>query len=242
MSTLHLLVCPHDTANNPDRWYRLAQYLSQKLEAHITFDISLDFADFHANLNQADIVYANPSDTLMLIEQHGFAALLHPANVYDEAVIVASNEVANPSIESLNGQTVASVECILATKIGLHYLASHGIKPAAIQNYESWTAVISGIWRGESQYGFIYKDTYDELSEQGKSMVSVFATTNEQVAFHNIVVGRNALALKDALTQTMAAMPTDEKGQEVLAELHFEQWVPTTQEQLDAIKRIQETY
>ncbi len=242
MSTLYLLVCPHDTANNPDRWYRLAQYLSQHLDIHINFEISLDFADFHANLPKADIAYANPTDTLTLVQQHGFAAILHPANVYDEAVIVANHDITAPTLESLQGQPVASVESILATKIALRYLASQGVQPASIQNYESWTAVIGAIWRGEVHYGFVYKDTYDELSEQGKGMVNVFAATSEQIAFHNIVVGRNALPHKEALTQTLLAMPTEATGKEVLAELHVEQWLPTNQEALDEIQRITETY
>lgn len=241
MSNLKMMVCPHDTASNPDRWFMVVQYLAQHLGEHLELEISLDFADFHTSLNQADIVYANPTDSLMLIEQKNFVALARPSNVYDEVVFVANTDVASPSLESLTGVQLASVESLQPTRLALHILREKGIQPAGIENHESWTGVISALWRGEAQYGLVYKDTYDELSEQGKGMVQAFEVSNERVAFHNVLVGNRGLEKQDTIQTMLLTMHTDEKGKEVLQELHMEQWLPTTQDELATMKRIMES-
>jgi ABC-type phosphate/phosphonate transport system substrate-binding protein len=241
MDTLHLMVCPHDTANNPDRWYRFTQYLSRHLGTPIHFDVALDFADFHTNLNQADIVYANPSDTLLLIEQHNFVPLVRPANLYDEVVFVANNDVANPTLESLHNAPVASVTSMLATRIGLRFLKNHGIEPAEILDHDSWLSVIGSLWRQETSYGIVYKDTYDELSEQGKGMVNAFASSNEGVAFHSIVIGRNAQTREDDLRRMFLSMGNDEQGKELLHDLRITEWISSTQAEIQTIKQILST-
>jgi ABC-type phosphate/phosphonate transport system substrate-binding protein len=239
--TYTLMVCPHDTASNPERWYLFVQHLAQKLDTHLQFDISLDFADFHENLSRADIVYANPSDTLKLVEA-GMTAIARPANLHDEVVFVANPEIANPTLEMLQGETLASVAALQPTKLAMHLLKDRGIAPAGIQDFESWTSVISAIWRNEAKFGLLYKDTYDTLSEQGKSMVQPFFTTDEQVNFHTVLVGNNAAAQQDAIAQVLHSMHTDDHGKEVLQELHVTQWLPVTQEDVDKIRHIMEVY
>jgi hypothetical protein len=239
--TFELMVCPHDTATNPDRWYRFIQYLGQKLESHLQFEIALDFTDFRENIGKADIVYANPSDTLRLIDD-GLEAIARPSNLHDEVVFLASTEIANPTLEALAGQTLLSVEKLQPTKLAMHILQERGITPAGIQDCESWTSVISTIWRGEAQYGLIYKDTYTELSDQGKSMVNAFFTSDEKVNFHNLLVGRNAAPQKDAFTQIVLGMHSDDAGKEVLQELNVAQWLPTTPADIDRIRKIMGSY
>ncbi len=241
MDAYTLMVCPHDTASNPDRWYLFMQYLVQKIGTHLNFEIALDFADFHENLSKADIVYASPADSLKLIDS-GFAAVAHPSNLHDEVLFVASPEVAGPTVESLNGAQIASVESLQPTKLGLHILKGKGIAPAGITNMDSWTSVVSSIWRNEAQFGFLYKDTYDELSTQGKEMVQVFYTSDEKIAFHNLLVGNNASAQKDTIATVLMAMHSDDQGKEVLKELRTEQWVATTAEQLDKMRHLMTSY
>ncbi len=237
-STLSLLICPHDTATNPIRWQLLGQYLSQKLDRGIQFEIMLDFADFHQHMQAADIIYANPLDSLKLIHEQQFVSLVRPAEVYDEAVLVANQDIANPTLAMLQDQRIASVQSMLPTNIAQHMLAKEQITPAEIVNCDSWTRVISSVWRNEVSFGIIYKDTYDELSVQGKGMVQAFATSQEQVAFHSILVGNKALAHQEAIKQTLLSMPDDARGKELLQELKFARWVETTQTEIAAMQHI----
>lgn len=232
-----MMVCPHDTASNPDRWFRVAQYLGQHLDVHFNLEISLDFADFRATMGKADLVYANATDTLKLVDQQ-YAAIARPSTLFDEVVFVSSTEVASPSLSGMAGETIASVKALMPTCLALHILKEKGIQPAGIANHESWTGVISAIWRGEAQYGLVYKDTYDELSEQGKGMVKVIEISQERLAFHNLLVGNQGLAKQAALQDVFLSMHHDENGREILQDLGIAQWVPTTSEELAAMKRI----
>jgi ABC-type phosphate/phosphonate transport system substrate-binding protein len=242
MTTHTFLVCPHDLATNPIRWQMFAQYMTKKLNTSIRFEITLDFVDFHEHMETADIVYANPLDTLRLVGRHGFVAIAHPAHVYDEAVIVANPESASFTIESIHGQPIASVRSMLPTKIALHMLDKHSIKPAGVVNRESWNAVISAVWRNDVPFGIVYKDTYENLSEQGKRMVQVIATSDERIAFHSIVVGHTALAIKEHIQSLLFAMHTEMKCKDILAELCFDQWIATKQEELDQMQQVVERY
>jgi hypothetical protein len=239
---LTFLVCPHDTATNPLRWQLLGQYLSQKLDLHIHFEIMLDFADFRDHMTSADLVYANPIDSLQLMQQHGFVAVARPANIYDEAVFVANPEIRAPTLESLNGQPVSSVRSMLPTKIALSMLERQAITPAEVVDHDSWTSVIASIWRNDTPFGIVYKDTYDELSDQGKEMVQLIATSDEQVAFHSMLIGNEGLAYQEQFVQTLTHMDTDDKGIDILHELHFAQWVATTQANLDQMRQVIERF
>lgn len=242
MSQFIMKVCPHDTASNPERWFLVVQYLAQKLDTHIQFDMSLDFTDFHESLSTADIVYANPTDSIDLMERQGFVAVARPDNSYDEVVFVAANDVDSPSLQSFHGVQVATVPALLPTKIAIHILKAQGIEPAGLVDCDSWTGVIGALWRNELQFGLVYKDTYDELSEQGRGMINAFETSNERIAFHNFMVGGNALPHKSDIERVLLEMHTDEKGKEVLRELSFDQWVPTSPDDLAKIKHIMASY
>jgi ABC-type phosphate/phosphonate transport system substrate-binding protein len=66
----------------------------------------------------------------------------------------------------------------------------------------------------------------------------VFATSQEHVAFHSILVGNNALAHQEAIKQTLLSMPDDERGKELLQELKFARWVEPTETEIAAMQRI----
>jgi ABC-type phosphate/phosphonate transport system substrate-binding protein len=238
MSKVIFMVCPHDTAKEPDRWYRLEQYLVKATGVEIQFELSLDFEDFHANLDKADIVYANPTDTLSLITKRGFTPLVRPVNGFDEAVLAANTDIANPTIEALQGAELATVKGLIPTNIALHMLAEKGIVPATVHHKESWQSVISSIWGGEVSYGIIYKDTYDHLSDQGKGMVNVFVTSDEKKAFHSINISPALAAQQQVFADKLLAMHTDEAGGEVLQELALGQWVPVTQSEIEQMQQL----
>lgn len=243
MTRCTFMVCPHDTASGPERWYRLAQYLTQHLDLEVHFEVSLDFEDFHAQLHTADIVYANPTDTFRLMTQHGFTPLVKPEGLYDELVFVANTDVPNPTLAALHGEQIATVRSLLPSNIALFLLKKQSIEPAELLNRESWLSVIRSVWQGETTYGIVYKDTYDSLSDQGKQMVNVFATSNERVAFHTIVVGRKATEECRNLAQVLLEMHTNDTGREVLQELaRFPHWSPITPAEMDLMKHIIEEY
>ncbi|NJP06492.1 MAG: phosphate/phosphite/phosphonate ABC transporter substrate-binding protein [Chloroflexaceae bacterium] len=246
MTTLRLMVCPHDTANDPDRWYTFAQYLSQQLHKQIDisvfFEISLDFQDFHEHMQSADIVYANPADTITLIDQQGGFALVRPDGHYDEVVFIANHAVDAPTLKSLQHVSIASVANLVPTKIALHMLAERSIEPQEVTHYDSWLSVIGAVWRDEVRFGLVYKDTYDELSEQGKQMTQAFLVSQEQKAFHALVLKPSAIPHRQVIESILLGMEHDEHGKEVLQELHMTHWVPIHEHEIADIRHLLQTY
>ncbi|NJL05325.1 MAG: phosphate/phosphite/phosphonate ABC transporter substrate-binding protein [Chloroflexaceae bacterium] len=237
MSSVMMKVCPHDTIREPERWTELAMYLNAATGTELTFDISIDFPDFQDNLGRSGLVYANPSDTLDLVNNHQFTVLARPAGRFDEAVLVCNTEQ-EAVLAGINGKPLATVVSLMPTKIALQMLGKQGIAPSELHNVDLWQAVIGCIWRGECQYGIVYKDTYNGLSEQSKGMVKLLATTDEQVAFHSILVGPALAAQADALRAALREMPNDPTGKALMERLAITRWEPVSETELATMQAL----
>jgi ABC-type phosphate/phosphonate transport system substrate-binding protein len=238
MTDMSLAVCPHDTVRNSEGWFRLVQYLSQKLATNVHFSLSLDFADFHERFSASDLVYANPSDAIKLIDGHGYTPLARPTEVYDEALLVAGPDGPTPPLAALTGAPLATITAMLPTKIGLRLLDEQGVVPGSLVNCDSWLSVVRSVWGGDTPYGIIYRDAYEELSPQGRAMVQVIATSDCRCAFHVLCAGPQLAAQAGALSAAMLGMADDALGQEVLADMKLPGWQAVTAEQLDLMRGI----
>jgi len=109
MDNIKFLVCPHDTASNPDKWYHFAQYLTQEISSSVHFEQSMDFPDFHQQLKSGGLIYANPQDSLKLINEHQYTPIARSSNLFDEIVFVANKTVEAPLISDLSAADIISV-------------------------------------------------------------------------------------------------------------------------------------
>jgi phosphonate transport system substrate-binding protein len=225
MGKLTLLVCPHDTAKDPEKWYLFAQYLSLALHQEIHFDLHLDFQSFHQNLEKAHIVYANPKDNLRLIKNLGFLPLVRPDGLYDEAVFIAHDRLHNPTLESLDGEKIATVPHTTPADIGISILKRHAVQPSEWVERASWLGVINSVRKGQVPFGLVYKDAYDDLSDLSKSLVNAFFLSKERTAFHSISISPQLHDQKDQLLAILLTMATEERGREVLASLQIGKWL-----------------
>lgn len=230
-----LMVCPHDTVRNPEGWYRLVQYLTRQIETPIHFELALDFHDFHARLAGADLAYANPSDALRLIDQAGFQALARPAACYDEALIVAGK--GDQPLSAIDGAPVASVIAMLPTRLALRSLARQGLRPQELHDCDSWLGVVGCVWNERAPFGFLYRDSYEDLSEQSRAMVHVVAATDERVAFHSLCAHPDR-APAAAISAALLAMAEGEAGREVLADLRMSGWLPVSDAEIAAMRKL----
>lgn len=242
MDTFKFMVCPHDTAKNPERWFFLTQYLSTKLEAHIVFDNVLDFHEFHQTFGESDIIYANPQDSVHLVMDQGFTPLVRPEGMYDEVVFIAGEDIENPTLNSLQGKPIGTVTSMLPTKIGLHVLHQQGIEPQEFIGRDSWLAVVNGIIKGELDFAFVYKDTYDDLSPMSKEMFQKFFVSQEKLAFHSINLGSRLADRQSELAELFLGMDGDDTGREVLGKLLISKWLPVSMAEVEAVKKIIEAY
>jgi hypothetical protein len=230
------MACPHDAVRNPEGWHQLVRYLSARLDTAINFAISLDFTDFHQRMSQADIVYASATDALRLLSEGDFCALARPADIYDEALLVAGPDGPLPAVEALHGAAVASVEHLLPTRLALKMLRARRIVPASLTHRDSWLSVVRSVWNGEVPFGIIYRDAYNGLSPQGREMIRVLDATDWRSAFHLIVARPDLGEALATLTRALAAMPTHPDGVSALADLHIPAWLPVTDDDIARLR------
>lgn len=241
MDSYKLMVCPHDTAQSPERWYFLTQYFSNNLNIRLHFENYLDFTEFHQHLGEADLVYANPQDSVHLMDTMGFIPLVRPDQKYDEVVFIASADIASPTVQSLEGESLASVVHTLPTKIALHILDKQAIKPKEILDSNSWLGAVNSIIKGEVNFAFLYKDTYEALSDYSKEMINAFYISDEKLAFHCLNIGPRLLDRQTQLENSLTAMDIDAGGREVLKKLELERWLVVNPQEIEAIKGIIES-
>jgi len=234
MIKLNLMICPHDTAKNPEKWFRFVQYLNLNLDFTIHLAISLDFKEFHDRLSTADLVYANPADGVSLAQKHQFIPIVRSTNLYDEVVFIASPNLNNPSLLSYQGAKVATVNSMV-TKLATSILHRQNIMPSELINKDSWLGVIHAVAKNEASLGFVYKDTYDELSPQTKAMVTAIASSTEHQAFHALYLNPKTGDRAQAISSILQQMHLDPKGQEVLKELKIEAWEAISTDTLQSL-------
>lgn len=238
MQKIKMMVCPHDTSRNPERWFFLSQYLSSRLSPGVIFNVSLDFKEFHANLRSGQIVYANPRDSLKLAENEGYTVLARPHGLFDEVVIVANDQVEAPSLEDLADREVVSVNSMLPTNLALYALASRGVQPRAVVNRDSWLSVMNAVVRGEFRYGFVYDDFYRSLTNLGKSTVRAFFLSEEQKSSHIIMASPELGDQIERLRHLLLGMHEDPKGAEILKGLGFSRWSPVDGGVLESVREL----
>ncbi len=235
MSKLNLMICPHDTAKNPEKWFRFVQYLNRNLDFIVHFTISLDFKEFHDRISTADLVYANPADGAHLVKNDQFIPIVRSTNLFDEVVFIANPNLENPSLHSYQGSKVVTVSSMIITKLANLILQRQDIVPTELVNKDSWLAVVNAIAKNEASLGFVYKDTYDELAPKTKEMITAIATSTEHKAFHALYLNPKAGDRAQAISSALQKMHLEPMGQDVLKELKIEAWEPVPADALQSL-------
>jgi len=236
---LNLMVCPHDSARFPDRWFRFSQYLTAQGTIPVHFDFSLDFKEFHKEFRKAGIVFANPGDSLRLIEQEEYISLARPSNLFDEVVFIAAPAMSSPELSSLRGERVATVLGMFPTNLGVSVLQGADVWPVELESQESWMAVVRGVARGKYKFGFLYEDFYDDLADLAKNSVTPFYRSDEKVAFHMLLLNRAFADYAEELREKLSAMHAQPRGKAVLDALGIEEWLPVADSHIEEMVEIQ---
>ncbi|MFZ5466336.1 MAG: phosphate/phosphite/phosphonate ABC transporter substrate-binding protein [Pseudomonadota bacterium] len=235
MQRLEMMVCPHDTARNPERWFLFAQYLSQRAGRSVHFEQSLDFAEFQAKMVEADLVYANPQHALKLLDGHGYLPLARAGNLFDEAVLVTCAECEAVAAD-FHQASVATVPSMLVTQVALKSLARSGIAPQGLRPAANWMGVVQALYKGEARFGILYKDFYEGMSNLSRKQVRVVSETAERSVYHCFMLAPRHAGQVDALREVLLDMADDERGAAILRDLHMDRLVRVQPDDLGAIR------
>ncbi len=244
-----MMVCPHDTAKNPERWFVFAQYLSQNLSPDIAvedtagfsvrFQQSLDFAEFQSGMVSADLIYANPQHALQLAEKHDFIPVARAGNLYDEAVIVTCAEC-DAQLADMQQASVSTVTSMLVTQVALKSLARQDVAPAELVPAATWMAVVQSIYRGDARFGILYKDFYTGMSSLSRKQIKVLGETQEHSVHHCFMLAPQHTERLDRVRQTLLDMAATERGALILTDLGMSALLAMQPAELDAIRALKQ--
>jgi len=240
MKKLSFMVCPHDTAINPERWFLFSQYLSKASNLSIHFSPSIDFQDFHQNLTESDLVYANPQDSLRLFLDHQYQPFARSENLFDEVVFIANKDIENHSLQGINNSTVASVATLLPTCQALCWLKKSGITPSAVYHRDSWLSVINSVKKGDAPYGVVYKDLFISLNKLSRSTVQAIDMTDEKNTFHMFMTHPEAQHHRSHIASILLKMHEIPGGNKILGQLGMTRTIPTDDSALNFIAEAKE--
>ncbi len=240
MSNIKLMVCPHDTAKNPENWFNFSLYLTKAIGNSFLFEKSIDFPDFHDQLTSGGLIYANPQDSVKLIKEHNYSPVARPINLSDEIVFIASKGLETPQVTDLTDKVITSVESMMVTKVGIKCLLENNIKPASIESKESWMAVVKSIFRNEADYAMVYKDFYEGLNNLSKSGLQKIGETTDGTIHHNLLVSPNLIDSITIIQETLVKMHEDtDAGQKILAALNIEKLVAVSKDEILKFEALQ---
>ncbi len=214
-------VCPHDSSKNKVVWVEFTSYLVKKTGLTLELLSCFDFECYYKSFLEIDLSYSNPLDALRLEEERGFKPVAGNDN-YDEVVIVASAD-SEGSLENINGKDVLCVENQFATFLGMKILTDKGISFTPVFK-GSWQEVLTGIAKGEADYGFLYKDFWDQLSGLSKRGVKVLLESDERLASHVIMISPELSQEKGVILAALEAMREDPEGKRIMENLRINNW------------------
>lgn len=232
MNSMALMVCPHDTAGNPLKWFQFAYHITKYGHHSTRYYPCLDFTEFHEKMSESDIIYASPQDSLTMLENHHYVPVARPVNLYDEIVFIANHDVANDSLAVLNGSECLSCNSMLVTRVGIKGLLAKGITPKRIYSETNWMAVLKAVSQGKKPYGFVYKDFYDGLSDLSKSMVTKLGETQERSIFHCVLMKNDHQDKSDSIAQILLEMHNDAKGSDVIKDIDIERFITVSGDEI----------
>lgn len=229
MTKHNITVSPDFKPDKIAGWYIFNTYFQQAAN----IDLHLKLYDGFDEQRQAivdgkiDLIYANPFDAAMLVNEHNFKPLVKPAGANDECVVVTSADSSIGSVDDLvNGCKIATTDDPAINMIGMRMLEPANLDESNTETdtLVSFVAVAKQVMDEKAQVGFILKEAFDGLSNMVKSRLKVLVTSEIGVIYHGLMVAPSLQDRTEVLSTALMAMNTDPKGKSVLEGLGFEAW------------------
>lgn len=230
-TVLTLSSCPHDSAGQPERWFVFAQQLALATGFSFRFQLALDFAEFRGLFSALDLVYANPNDSIDLVQNRGFEPLARMEGIYDEAVIVCRAE--HPALlEAVSERPVATCRNLIITDVALRYLERQGLQAQELVDQPSWGAALSALLQGKVDLAFLYRDFYRSLTPETKRKLVVLGETEERFAFHSFLVAPTQLERGEMIRAALLRLEETAGGRAALEALGCSKLIPVNRQEV----------
>lgn len=235
MQKYSLTVSPDFKPEKIASWYVFNTFFQKAMDKNFHLALYDDFTQQHVAIRdkKVDLIFANPYDAALLVNEHGFVPLVRPVGKSDECVIVTA---ANSTIDCLDDLKPST--CIATTNdpainmIGMRMLESADLheENTLTEQVTSFVVVAKHVMSGNAHIGFILKEAYDALSDMIKSQLKVVASSEISVIYHALMLGPQLAEQRDVFLQALLNMNNEEKGQAILKDLGLQRWEEMSEE------------
>lgn len=219
-------------------WYVFNTWMQRVLGLGIHLEIYSDFKSQREAIEagRVDIIYANPYDASVLVRDKGFVPLAMPKGKPDEAIIATSVDSGIGAVEDIQiGSKIATTN-----DPDVHMMGMIMLEPADLnaQNVElvvcdSYVLVAKRLIKNDCKVGIFLAEAFNDLSLMVKGRLKVLVNGEIQLVHHSLMLGPRLISHRQALTDALMMMPSEEKGLGVLEALGFSQWEPVDQEAME---------
>lgn len=234
--TYQFAISPDVHARDLSNWFifntRLQRVTGEAFHATV-YD---DFTELHRAIaaGSVDLIFANASDTALLVREHGFSPVARPTDVADEAVVVVADESPVTSLSNLPSElSVAATDAPDVERICRILLepADLGVDGIQITPKRNYVLVAKALITGESAAGFFLQAAFDELSAVTKGMLRPLIASRIHVVSHSLLISPVISRLHDQILRALLEMSADGAGQELMAGLGAPNgWEPMSME------------
>ncbi len=241
-------VCPHDTAKNSTGWYFLNTFLQRELGCAIHFEPGENFLEERAKVlaGEYHLAYTDPFGAVVFQKSLGFLPIARPRDRFDETILVGlAAHLAEGDWRQRRPLRVASATDKLAVHgLGLGLLQDHHIAPAdcEFQFVGTHLQAVKAVLSGNADVGFVFNETWHELSEAVRKSLTALGQTHQGRAHHCFCVAPAWADRAPQIQEILVGMANHERGQRVLAELSFPGFVTMGLEDLQPLAKILESF
>ncbi len=239
-------VSPDFTPDHLSGWYIFNTWLQKQTDLAIHLEMYNDFASQREAIknDNIDLIYANPFDAAMLVRKKGFQPLVKATGEADEAIIAVNAKNRVEDVAHLEaGIKVAFTEDPDVHMMGMIMLEpgdldANNITPVLSDTY---VLVAKHLLNDEADVGIFLAEAYDDLSNMIKRQLRVVVRSQISVIHHSLMIGPKLLDKKDKIQNTLIAMNTDVKGQNVLKSLGFNAWEKVENDEMEFMIDLMDT-
>jgi hypothetical protein len=234
--TTTLGVCPHDVMKDPEKWASFAHEMRARCGLDCSFTPEKCFEKFAEGFAGYSLAYAHPLHAVRLWREHGFTPLAAYHETFDEAVLIASKRVADPSPQAMSA---AKVSCIYGSPSHAAYLLD--LRKHALPDPTQWAPktcypdVVMAVAQGEASYGVVLKSVWDTMMTLRDRVRPFYATAVKELV-HVFMAAPSLRGREGELRDALTGMHRDDRGAAVLHRLGCDALVPFDERALIQIR------
>lgn len=239
-------VSPDFTPDHLSGWYIFNTWLQNQTNNAIHLEMYNDFQAQRAaiEVDNVDLIYANPFDAAMLVREKGFKPLVKSHGESDEAIIAVNADNLVEDVANLE----PGMRLAVTDDPDVHMMGMIMIEPADLDasNIEvipcdTYVIVAKNLLKKDAEAGIFLADAFDELSNMIRKQLRVLVRSQISVIHHSLMIGPKLLDQREKIHDILVNMHNDEKGRGVIESLGFEQWETVDDEEMEFMIDLMDT-